>query len=301
MVKILVVDDSSVDRKIAGGLISKVEDWSVDFASDGQDALNAIASNAPDVVVTDMQMPELNGLELVRQMKADYPLIPVILMTAQGSETIAVEALQQGASSYVPKKQLAMLLVNTVRSVYSLAGERRSKRSLMERLKRLDCEFVLNNNPAVLTSLVTHLQGILADKQLLNESDRLRVGVALEEALLNASYHGNLEVSSDLREIDHAQYYDLARQRAQEDPYQHRNIYVNVTIDDDGLEYTIRDEGPGFDPTSLPDPTDPANLERPCGRGLLLMRTFMDDVIYNDTGNQVTMKKTVVDGLAVCS
>ena len=53
--------------------------------------------------------------------------------------------------------------------------------------------------------------------------------------------------------------------------------------------YTVRDEGPGFDPASLPDPTDPANLDRPCGRGLLLMRTFMDNVIFNDKGNEVTL------------
>jgi len=53
----------------------------------------------------------------------------------------------------------------------------------------------------------------------------------------------------------------------------------------------VRDEGPGFDPASLPDPTDPANLDRPCGRGMLLMRTFMDNVIYNDRGNEVTLFK----------
>ena len=58
-----------------------------------------------------------------------------------------------------------------------------------------------------------------------------------------------------------------------------------------GLVYVIRDEGPGFDVSGLPDPTDPANLDRPCGRGMLLMRTFMDNVIYNDRGNEVTLFK----------
>jgi anti-sigma regulatory factor (Ser/Thr protein kinase) len=56
-------------------------------------------------------------------------------------------------------------------------------------------------------------------------------------------------------------------------------------------EFVIRDEGPGFDPASLPDPTDPENIEKACGRGLLLMRTFMDKVDYNRTGNQVTLTK----------
>ena len=56
--------------------------------------------------------------------------------------------------------------------------------------------------------------------------------------------------------------------------------------------FTVRDEGPGFDPSKLPDPTDPANLEKISGRGLLLMRTFMDEVRFNATGNEVTMVKT---------
>ena len=51
----------------------------------------------------------------------------------------------------------------------------------------------------------------------------------------------------------------------------------------------IRDEGPGFDPTKLPDPTDPANMEKASGRGLLLIRTFMEEVRHNDQGNEITM------------
>ena len=60
---------------------------------------------------------------------------------------------------------------------------------------------------------------------------------------------------------------------------------------DDGIVITIADDGPGFDVSSLPDPTDPENLIRPSGRGILFMRMFMDDVRYNATGNRVTLVK----------
>ncbi len=60
-----------------------------------------------------------------------------------------------------------------------------------------------------------------------------------------------------------------------------------------GVTYAIRDEGPGFDPSTLPDPTDPANLERVSGRGLLLIHAFMDEVRHNPTGNEITMVKRV--------
>ena len=55
--------------------------------------------------------------------------------------------------------------------------------------------------------------------------------------------------------------------------------------------FVIRDEGPGFDPSACPDPTDPANLEKRSGRGLLLIRTFMDEVAFNEAGNQITLVK----------
>jgi anti-sigma regulatory factor (Ser/Thr protein kinase) len=57
------------------------------------------------------------------------------------------------------------------------------------------------------------------------------------------------------------------------------------------LTYVIRDEGPGFDPSLLPDPTQPENMTRVSGRGVMLIRTFMDDVSYSSRGTQITMTK----------
>lgn len=291
MVSILVVDDSAVDRRLAGGLLAKQDGWLVQYASGGKEAAGWLRSNLVDAVVTDLQMPEMNGLEFVRHMKSEHPLIPVILMTGQGSEDIAVEALERGAASYVPKRLLGSDLVETVERVLTLAGEKRVRRSLISRMHSLRTQFVLENDPAMLTSMVSYFQGLIVDMGIFTESERLKIGVALEEALLNAAYHGNLEVSSKLREEDHAQFYNLAKERRTLDPYQSRRIFVDVDLSSQGVQYVIRDEGPGFDPHSQPDPRDPANLERPCGRGLLLMRTFMDVVEYNPTGNQVTLIK----------
>lgn len=294
MVTVLIVDDSAFDRKLAGGLLAKNSDWKVKYAEDGAKALAMLEDIHPDLILTDLQMPEVNGLELVQTVKAEHPNLPVVLMTGQGSETIAVQALQQGAASYVPKSSLSTILNETITRVLSIAGEWARKKTIMERMKSFQSRFVMGNDPNLLMALVAHLQTILSDMNVLSESDRLRCGVALEEALLNASYHGNLEVSSKLRETDHAQYYELARQRTGQEPYGNRVINIDVKIDCDGLRYVVKDEGPGFDPASLPDPTDPANLERPCGRGVLLMRTFMDEVEYNSRGNQVTMVKHTV-------
>src|ERR1041385_8005293 len=70
-----------------------------------------------------------------------------------------------------------------------------------------------------------------------------------------------------------------------------RPVPLSARLPRDHAEFTVRDEGPGFDVSTLPDPRDPANLEKASGRGVMLIRTFMDEVRYNDKGNQVTMTK----------
>jgi CheY-like chemotaxis protein/anti-sigma regulatory factor (Ser/Thr protein kinase) len=291
MPTVLVVDDSATDRRLAVGLIEKTPDFTVLQATNGRDALEQIELHLPDLVVTDMMMPEMNGLELVSKVKEHYPLMPIILMTSQGSEEIAVQALQQGAASYVPKRSLATELLEVIDRVLAASQESRGRARLVGRLSRYEYAFNLENDVSLVCAVAGYLREEAIRLRLWPRAECLRLGVALEEALLNAFHHGNLEISSELREQDHRAYNDLAEKRCRELPYKDRRIFVSVKVTSAQAIYVVRDEGPGFDPTTLPDPTDPTNLDRPCGRGLLLMRTFMDNVIYNDKGNEVTLFK----------
>ena len=66
---------------------------------------------------------------------------------------------------------------------------------------------------------------------------------------------------------------------------------MEISLTQEAVRFSVRDEGPGFDPAAVPDPTDPEFLDRPSGRGMLLMRSFMDEVAYSENGRQVTMIK----------
>ena len=120
MPNILVVDDSVMDRRLVAGLLSKSDRLDLVFASDGLEALEQIEHHPPDLVLTDMIMPRLNGLELVAKIRASRRRIPVILMTSQGNEELAASALSQGAASYVPKRSLAAELLPTVERILAL-------------------------------------------------------------------------------------------------------------------------------------------------------------------------------------
>ena len=126
---------------------------------------------------------------------------------------------------------------------------------------------------------------------LFDEDTADRVAVALTEAMVNGIQHGNLELDSRLRQEDEATYDRMAEFRRRRPPYRDRRLHVRAALSRRGAVYVIRDEGPGFDPATLPDPTDPAYLERPTGRGLLLIRAFMDEVAFNRAGNQVILTK----------
>ncbi len=289
MPKILVVDDSAVDRRLVGGLLAKELAVEVIYASQGAEALAQIAAVEPDLVITDILMPQLDGLGLVGQVRERYPMIPVVLMTSAGSEELAFQALKCGASSYVPKRLLAGELVETVDRVLVASRQEREQARLMQCMTYSQQHFILGNDATLITPLIACLQQGVTRLGLFDDADRIRLGVALEEALVNAIFHGNLEIASEERQ-DRSVYQKLIAERTGSDPYRRRQIHVNAALSPGEVVIQIRDEGPGFDPLSIPDPRE-RDLEQISGRGLLLMRTFMDEVVYNAEGNEVTLVK----------
>lgn len=289
MSHLLVVDDSGVDRTLAGQLLAKNAEWTVAYACNGKEAVEQFQQQTPDLVVTDLQMPEMNGLELVELVRELHPWIPVVLMTGYGSEEIAREAIEKGAASYVPKNELAADLAETVTRLLATSKREQIRNRLQNAESDFDCEF--ENDLGQLSVFTQELRQTINDRGLFNENECLRFATAVDEALMNAYFHGNLEIDSKLRELDSNAYHDLANQRRREEPYRDRHISVHARINPDQVAITIHDQGPGFDQSRLPDPTDPEYLDRPYGRGILLMRTFADSVRYNETGNAVTLVK----------
>ncbi len=290
MITVLVVDDCATDRCRASGLLTRAG-YDVAVAADGRDALQRVQKQRPDAVVTDLQMPELDGLSLIAEIVRNFPLVPVVVMTSLGSETAAVQALQAGAASYVPKRDLASQLVETVNRVCTAAGEQREFARLAERVVRRTVRYELDSDVSLVPLVVKSIRELLSAGTALTELETLRVAVAFEEALLNAIYHGNLEVSSELRDDDPSTYYDLAHARSECPPYRDRQVIVDVTVTPEEARITVTDDGAGFDLNALPDPTAPENIARASGRGLLLIRTFMDELIHNPRGNEITMIK----------
>ena len=286
---ILVVDDSPTQLHQIQMVLEK-DGFVVRTATDGSEAMKVIGDDVPILVVSDLQMPEMNGLELVAAIKCTNPSLPVILTTSQGSEEIAANALREGAASYVPKRDVASSLVMVVRQVLAVNQAAQSVRELARYVTEHSVSLNLHNDESLVPSVIARLELSMIELDLFDEGQRMQIGMALDEALVNAIVHGNLEVSSELRQSeDGKEYADAIQQRKQEAPYKDRRVHISFQATREQATFIITDDGAGFDASSLSDPTDPENLEKAGGRGLLLINTFMHEVRHNEKGNQITM------------
>jgi len=293
MPNILIVDDSAIDRALAGKLLQREEDVVVTFAMNGREALVSMANARPDVVVSDLQMPEMNGLELVAAVRRDYPSVPVILMTGRGSESIAADALRIGAAGYVPKLSLAERLPLVVRGLFAATEADRLHSRLFHSLQRSEFQFRLRNDPELFNPLVERIQETLRCLPLGDESERLRVSVAVRHAMWIAHFNGNLELPIDATLSD-SKFYLLANERRSELPMSQRCIDIRVVIDPDQAIFHVLHEGPGIDMTKAPENLELAAADRSWLAGFVMMPAVMDDVEWSADGKEISLLKRAV-------
>jgi hypothetical protein len=222
------------------------------------------------------------------EMFTACPSLAVIVINEMGSDQTVVEALHRGAMSYLGKSDLSKSLPPTLRKVIDANRQSRKIRRVRDGLSAVRMDYELENDPALIRPLLDEVRETL---------DRFKVGggnpsqliVGIEEAIANALYHGNLEIGSELKHTNFAEFYKQAEQARSNPKFSRRSVRLSIDASHDGAKITISDDGQGFDPSSVPDPTLPENLARAHGRGLLMMRTFFDDVRFNKLGNVVTL------------
>lgn len=293
MAEILVVDDSEFDRSIIKRAFRAIGNWNAEFVTGGEEALARLQQRRFDIILTDLHMPEMNGLELLLRVQLREIDTPVVIMTSRGSEELAIKALRSGAANYIVKKMIVLELPGMIEKVMHAVSSCKRGSLLLQHLNEASFRFVLPTESGLVREVIPFVQEAARKYGGLKKTELTLVGIAIEEAVSNAMIHGNLEVSSALRESNCDAYERLIEQRMKEKPYCDRTIIVSMSIAANRLMCSIADQGPGFDVSSIPDPTDPEYLWRASGRGLLLMKSFMDEVCYNAAGNQITLYKNL--------
>jgi DNA-binding NtrC family response regulator len=165
--RILVVDD---DENLRWVLKTQLEDmgYTIFEAADGEQALSAIAKQPPALVLTDLKMPGLSGLELLARLRSEYPEVPAVIITAFGTIQSAVEAMRVGAYDYLTKpidyEELA-IVVNRVIEHFRLVAEVQNLRTSLDR--KYGFENIIGHSEALLSLLDTAARAAQSESTIL--------------------------------------------------------------------------------------------------------------------------------------
>lgn len=263
--------------------------YSIMTAPDPDTALATIDLTAPDIVITDLFLPEGRGLALAKALRARHEPCPVIVMGQDGAQPAVVRALRAGAVDYLPKPVAEEELAHALERARHLLP---ADLADMPGVRRSEYRLTVDSNPAHIPGIVSWL--IKTTASTLPETRRLHLRSTLHELLYNAVEHGNLEIRYQEKQqaIAEDRYEALVEQRLEPARLKDRSVVIQVLYDKAAktLRYRIADEGAGFKWRNILGraqevcPSEDVN-----GRGIFLAKSLFPELTYNDRGNEVTI------------
>jgi DNA-binding response OmpR family regulator len=243
-----------------------------------------------DLVWTDLLMPDGDGFTVIRCAHDMLPGAVILVVSGHGDSEHVLRAVRLGADHFLPKpvepSELAAMLrrIETIRNVY------RDKVRAWNSFVRCEVELAIPPDLGVAAAAAS-LVGKHA-RSFLDEAGCRGLQTAAHEILLNAIEHGCLEITREekLDALAHERFSELLAARRADPRLAARAVAVRLSAGPgEGVTLTVTGPGPGFDPTSLPDPSDPENLFLPSGRGIIMAKLHVDELRYEDGGRTAVL------------
>jgi len=285
-VKVLIVEDDPASRKYLKDTV-EAEGHEVKTAENGQTGLNIFKQFKPDLVLSDIQMPVVDGLELLEAIRLQNSDSIVVIMTAFGSEEYAMQAMRLGANNYLKKPTRHAELLPILKKYGSLIEARTYENEVLGMIVEKNYTMKFDNRFEIIPNIVDRL--VLETGGILPKDKRFGVGLGLLELLTNAVEHGNLEIGYEEKsaalETDTLE--SLYKQRQADPLFAQRKVTVAFKMDGKSCEWLITDKGKGFDWKTVMDLFDESKLLEAHGRGIFITKFYFDELIFNDAGNAV--------------
>ncbi len=293
VIRALVVEGGAVERRLLGA-IAEGQGLQVREVADGATAVRAAEAEVPDVILLDMELPDADGLRILSQLHSEHPDVPVVVL-AHPSDADRIEAaLDLGAVNFVCKpvkpREIVFVIDRIRRALRAEAGLTEVLEVIVDRTTRLEVPCDLGLIPRVVSLLGRELQHHYPGFRVPTSDVKL----ALYEALANAMEHGSLEIDFEGKAeamIDPGGLQELVRRRQEDPRFRGRKVHVDVHYGAERVEYVVRDDGPGFDPRRFVRREALTDVQALHGRGLALIRHYMNDVRWNDAGNEIRMAR----------
>ena len=263
--RILVVDDDPAIRSLLEDVLA-LKKYDVLTADDGSTAIDVLQESKVDLVITDLQMSGIDGMKLLEHIRNEFPEVLVIIITAYGTIDTTVSALKKGAYNFISKPIQIHEFLDMIEKVVEKINDIKYN-YLVHHYCDSKLNFVFPAKKEFIGGVSKHIQRALDNMGYeRNMQSRMVIPFAVEEAISNAIVHGCKE-----NEV--------------------KKVSVKCHISNEKVTISVEDEGDGFNVKSIPDPMNIDQIDNKAGRGLLLLRCYMDDVSFNESGSCVTMVK----------
>ncbi|TAL39271.1 MAG: response regulator [Spirochaetes bacterium] len=290
---IVVIDDEEIIRYTLQKKLSRIG-YHVISLEKAEDMIYLLKTNENDIdlVITDIKLRKMDGIELLRHISAMDKPIPTLIITGQANVEDAIRAMRYGACDIIRKPFDINEVASTVRGILRRTQEKELAGGLGKYVEYEKGKYTIPVDGTLGSVISYQLTQNLAPSGLCNNTTSDNIAMAIREAVSNAMFHGNLEVPSSIREDRGLKgFNDEIELRKGDGRYSGRMVKIEYELTRDYVEYFVEDEGPGFNFRDLPDPRDPENFLKDSGRGLLIIRIHMDEVDWNEKGNRIRFRK----------
>ncbi|MGK5095151.1 response regulator [Deltaproteobacteria bacterium TL4] len=284
----LLVDDEPYIRDFLSKVLGR-NSICTHQASNGQEALEVLKQQHIDLIITDVRMPFMDGIQLTRQVRKEYPEMPIVVLSGFTDEEMVIAALRGGANNFLNKPVDHHEFLHVILPLVAIIEQRRTQIFDYRLLQKLSGEICLGNDlkaiPATVDFLVQHLKTGPYTSRL----HGLKIG--LQEMLVNAIEHGNLAITNAEKEeaLEKGTFEKLLQERLEVKEYQSRKVSIQYEFTPAKALFKIIDAGKGFDWLKFADEFGQSRLMAKSGKGILFARLYCDEVHYDEKGTQVSL------------
>ncbi|WCL48779.1 ATP-binding response regulator [Leptospira sp. GIMC2001] len=284
--RILFVDDEPSIRELFQ--ITLGSEYELELAEDGIQALSLAKNSKFDLIITDISLPKMSGVEFIRRLRADSIFTPFIIITGDSNIELAIDTFRMGAVDFFLKPFRIESLRIVLERFKSLHLEPKDVFRAGDLVHESDTSvYVLAPKIRKINYFVNIITDRMRSLSNIQEDDILALKVTLYELISNAIEHGTAGIDYNQKKKfleDSGDYFNLVEKKCDETD---KKITINTSYNYNKIQVEIIDEGNGFNPSSIPDPLKNPTANLYSGRGIFLTKLNVDEIEYNDIGNSV--------------
>ncbi|UML82021.1 ATP-binding response regulator [Leptospira kirschneri] len=290
--RILFLDDEEMIRDLFREIFGIIHD--ITLIGSAEEALEVCKDKSFDLIITDVRLPKMSGIDFISRLRDKEINTPFIVITGNQDIEISIRALRLGAVDFFIKPFRMDAIRHSLQkfeNLFIFSQELISKNHFQ--LTHSKQNFAIKPSLKNLNQYVNLVMRSISLIPGIHTDDILSIKLALYELLGNAIEHGFAGISYEHKasllssDVDYVDHVDQICSNINE------CVLLEIGFEDQKVYVSLKDRGAGFDPSKVPDPVTDPNASYLSGRGIFLARMNVDELLYNDIGNEVSFSKTL--------